>query len=294
MKLGAPLLKVAAGVAGTFIVLYGAAVAYLWSSQDSFIYFPTPVIVEPTQSFVSTVRIPTSDGETLVAWQSPAAPGCPTILFLDGNGGRPENQTQRWERIHEAGVGFLAVYWRGYAGSTGTPSEAGFHHDAKAGLDYLKSKGIPASQIVVQGLSIGSGPATRLASENDVAALVLEAPYFSMLDLIAMKVPFIPSDLLLRSTYRSDKWIEQVSEPVFIAHGTQDEVIPDTQGKRLFAKAHEPKAFLSMPGSGHSTLVGDGLYDHVWKFLSTYLPAQDVASCPGLTKGQLSTTAALQ
>lgn len=288
MSLRSTFLKVTAGAAAACAVLYGAAVAYLWSSQDSFIYFPTPVVVQPTLPYVSTVSIPTSDGETLVAWQAQAAPGCPTILFLDGNAGRPEIQDGRWKRIHDSGLGFLGVYWRGYVGSTGTPSEVGFHIDAKAGLDYLKAQGLKSSNVIVHGFSIGSGPATRLASENDVAALVLEAPYFSMADLIATKAPFIPTDLLLRSTYRSDKWIEQVSEPLFIAHGTFDSVIPVSQGERLFEKAPEPKEFLSMAGSDHATLVRDGLYDHVWKFLSTYLPAQDITTCPGLTKGQLS------
>src|SRR5690606_7814129 len=119
----------------------------------------------------------------------------------------------------DAGMGFLGLYWRGYSGSTGTPSEKGFHIDAKAGLDWLKAQGIPASDIIVHGYSIGSGPATRLVAENDVGALILEAPYFSMQELIGQKAPFLPTGLLLRSTYRSDTWIGAVAEPVFIAHG---------------------------------------------------------------------------
>lgn len=289
MKLPSLLIKVAAIAAGVFAVLYVAAVAYLWSSQDNFLYYPSTTVEEPKLPFVSAVRIPTSDGQSLVGWQSPAAPGCPTILFFDGNGGRPEIQDGRWTRMHDRGVGFLGVYWRGFSGSTGKPSEDGLHMDAKAGLAWLKQQGIPASQIIVHGFSIGSGPATRLASENDVAALVLEAPYYSMVDLVATKIPLVPTSLLLRSTYRSDTWIESVTEPLLIVHGTNDSVIPQAQGQRLFKKAHDPKAFVSMPGSDHSTLARDGLYDRVWKFLSTHLPVQNVASCPGLTQGQLST-----
>ena len=80
MSLRSTFLKVTAGAAAACAVLYGAAVAYLWSSQDSFIYFPTPVVVQPTLPYVSTVSIPTSDGETLVAWQAQAAPGAASAV----------------------------------------------------------------------------------------------------------------------------------------------------------------------------------------------------------------------
>lgn len=283
MKLGATLLKVAAVAAGACAVLYGVAAAGLWLTQDDYIYYPSKDVVQPSLPYVSAERIPTSDGETLVAWRSLAAPGCPTFLFFDGQGGRPEIQNDRWQRIHEAGLGFLAVYWRGYSGSTGKPSEKGFHLDAHAGLKWLLNQGVPASQIVVDGYSLGTGPATRLASENDVAALILEAPYFSMVEMVTYRVPFAPT-ALLRSTYRSDQWIGQVSKPVLMVHGTADASIPQSQGQRLFEKAHDPKVFVSMPGSGHGSLVRDGLYDHVWPFLATYLSAQETASCPVLAK----------
>lgn len=61
--------------------------------------------------------------------------------------------------------------------------------------------------------------------------------------------------------------------PVLIAHGDADDVIPFEQGERLFALANEPKTFVRMPGSGHTSLTRDGLYPHIWRFLEAH-PAE--------------------
>jgi uncharacterized protein len=267
-------------VAVSAFALYAAYAASAWAMQDSFIYHPSVARVAPTLDYVSAVEIPTPDGETLVGWRSSAVPGCPTVLFFDGNAGRPEIQEGRWRRMHDAGVGFLGLYWRGYSGSTGTPSENGFHIYAKTGLDWLEVQGVPAADIVLHGYSIGSGPATRLAAEHEVGALILEAPYYSMQDLIGQRAPFLPTGLLLRSTFRSDTWIGSVKEPVLIAHGDVDILIPQSQGKRLFEKANNPKAFISMPGSDHATLTRDGLYDRIWPFLALHWRPTSVGATP--------------
>lgn len=253
----------------TVVGLYLLALLSFAIFQDRLIYFPPGQRVAPAQPYISEVEVSTVDHETLIGWYSPAATGCPTILFLDGNASRPGIQSGRWRRLHEHGVGFLGLAWRGYAGSTGQPGEAGFHRDAEAGYDWLRGRHINGGDIVVHGFSIGSGPATHLASEREIGALILEAPYFSLLDLMQQKLPLLPVGLLLRSRFRSDTWIGQVEAPVLMVHGDADRLIPPEQSERLSQRANGTSTRVVMPGSDHATLARDGLYDHVWSFLQT-------------------------
>jgi fermentation-respiration switch protein FrsA (DUF1100 family) len=247
--------------------LYASACASFELFGRKMLYHPSTDVVAPDLAGVSAVRLRTADGEKLVAWWAPPAEGAPVFLFFDGNGGRPEIGDGRWRRITEKGAGFLAVYYRGYSGSTGRPTEKGLHRDARAGYDWLIAKGFTPREIVIHGFSLGSSVAVKLASERPARALVLEAPFTAAVDVAKLKAPWAPLQFIMSDQYLSREWIGQVRMPVLIAHGDRDHVIPFDQGQRLYALANEPKRFVRMPGSDHATLVRDGLYDHVWVFL---------------------------
>ena len=219
-----------------------------------------------------SIRIRTEDGETLVAWWHAPSAGQPVLLFFDGNGGRPHLWEGRWQRIIDHGTGFLAVYYRGYAGSTGSPSEAGLINDARAGYDWLTERGYQPRDIVIHGFSLGSAVAVQLAAERPARALILEAPMTGIDDIAADHGGRIFGPIM-RDSFRSRNFIARVHMPVLIAHGDADTVIPFAHGERLFALANEPKQFLRMPGSDHATLTRDGLYAHVWAFLDRH-PAE--------------------
>ena len=255
-------------------VLLGAwvlAVGAVAGCQRSLMYFPTADVITPDAPLQS-VRINTEDGETLVAWY--AAPrensGQPVFLYFDGNGGRPEAWGRRWQAITDHGAGFLAVYYRGYSGSTGRPTESGLHLDARAGYDWLIAQGYTSDDIVIHGLSLGTGVATKLASERPARALILEAPYSAAVDVAKEQFWFLPVSLIMSDQYRSRDWIGSVRMPVLVAHGDADEVIPFAHGERLFALANEPKTFVRVPGGTHTSLTRNGLYAHIWTFLDAH------------------------
>jgi len=238
---------------------------------NSLIYHPHAEEVAPNFPDTEAVRIDTADGESLVAWHHPPQPGQPIFLFFDGNGGLPHIWEGRWRRITESGAGFLAVYYRGYSGSTGRPSERGLHLDARAGYDWLIAHGYEPRDIVIHGFSLGSGVATHLARDVEARALILEAPFTGVDDVAAAHfTSFAP--LVLRDSFRSRDWIGDVNMPVLIVHGDADTVIPFAQGERLYQLANEPKQFVRMPSSDHATLVRDGIYPHIWDFLAEHPP----------------------
>lgn len=260
---------------GTVLVamlIVAAPVAVLAAFQSSLIYHPHHEEVAPNFPATEAIRIETEDGERIVAWYHAPQPGQPIFLFFDGNGGRPQIWGGRWRRIDETGAGFLAVYYRGYSGSTGKPSERGLHLDARAGYDWLIAHGYTPQDIVIHGFSLGSGPAVKLASERPARALILEAP-FTGVDNVAAGYVTPMGAALVRDSFRSRDWIRDVHMPVLIVHGDADTVVPFELGQRLYQLANEPKMFVRMPGSDHATLVRDGIYPHIATFLAQH-PAE--------------------
>jgi fermentation-respiration switch protein FrsA (DUF1100 family) len=261
-------LRILTPIAVVIAALYLSACAVGASLETRLLYQPSAAAVDPDRPDTSLVFITTEDGETLRAWWRPPEPGRPVLLYLGGNGDRPEIEGGRWRRIADYGGGFLALCYRGYSGSTGEPSEPGLHADASAAYDWLMAQGVEPEDLVIHGFSLGTGPATRLAMERDAHALVLEAPYTSIDDIVAERMPvLIPWRWVVHNRFPSREWIGDVDEPVLIVHGDADTVIPFAQGERLFGLAREPKRFVRMEGSDHATLTRDGIYEHIWSFL---------------------------
>jgi len=250
------------------LLLYVALVAAFTVFQRQMMYHPDPTLVAPnvTGLPIQEVRLTTADGEHLVAWYLPPGAARPVILYFDGNGGVLSRQTDRWRAIAKAGVGFLAVGYRGYSGSSGHPTEAGLHEDARTAYAWVAAR-YPVRDIVIQGHSLGSGVAVRLAAERPARALILESPFTSTVDVAERWMPLLPVRLFLQDRYMSRDWIGRVHCPVLVVHGDQDGVIDFNFGRQLFALANPPKTFVRMPGGGHDDLVGRGLYDHIWAFL---------------------------
>lgn len=261
------LLIAAAGL------LYAGFVGALYAAQRHLVFATgaSGVLTEPGTTVVPGSRrfdLRTPDGETLAAWYMAPRPGRPVYLFLHGKGGALHRHVGRWKRIREHGDGVLAFSYRGYPGSTGSPSEAGLVTDARAAYDWLRAHGHAARDIVIHGLSLGSGVAVQLAASVPARALILEAPYTAIVDVAAERYPYVPVHTLMSDQFRSREHIARVTMPILIAHGDRDSVIPFHHAERLYALAPEPKTFARMAGSDHATLPRDGLYErHVWPFV---------------------------
>ncbi len=248
--------------------LYALLVAAACTFQRSLLYFPDPhaVAPDPAGPPMQVLTLTTSDGDKLVAWFLPPTAGEPVVLHFGGNGDSLIGEENRWRRIADAGVGVLAVAYRGYSGSTGHPTEAGLHTDAEVAYAWLAVR-YPPSRIVIYGHSPGSGVAVPLAAHHPARALILESPFTSAVDVGAARMPFLPVRLFMWDRYESRNWIGKVRMPVLIVHGDRDDVIDDHFGRELFALANQPKTFVRIAGGGHNDLPQRGFYDHVWRFL---------------------------
>jgi hypothetical protein len=208
----------------------------------------------------------TEDGEKVIVWHVPAKPGHPIVLYFHGNGDFLAGFFGRFHDLIADGTGVVALSYRGYAGSSGQPSERGLQSDAAASYAFTVAR-YDAARVVAWGFSLGTGIAVALAAEKPVGRLILEAPYTSTVDVAAPLFRFMPVRLVMRDRFRSDERIGRVAAPILIMHGERDRAIPIHFGERLFALAHEPKQFVRFPEGGHENLQDFGAIETARHFI---------------------------
>jgi hypothetical protein len=239
------------------LVTYALALAAITLGQRKLLYFPYAREVAPGAAGLpqaEVLHLRTGDGETLLAWFVAPAPGRPLILYFHGNANGLADRGPRFQALIATGDGLLAVEYRGYPGSTGSPSEAGLLADGEAGYAKAIALGVPPPRIVAMGESLGSGVAVDLAARHEVGALVLDSPFSSIVDVAAASYWMFPVRLLMRDRFRSDEKIGKVAAPVLMVHGAADTAVPIRFGEKLFALANPPKDFIRVEGAGHLAL----------------------------------------
>jgi uncharacterized protein len=251
------------------ITAYLGVAALMYVAQRKLMYFPETLRTSPDNAGfpqAEEVTLDTKDGERIIAWHVPPRDDKPVVLYFHGNGGAIRNRVDRFRTLTTDGRGLVALSYRGYGGSSGRPSEAGFLADAAAAYDFAAQR-YPAQRIALWGESLGTGVAVAIASERAVRCVVLEAPYFSAVDTAASAYPFVPVRWLMHDQFRSDLRIAKVTAPVMVLHGDRDAVIPITSGERLFALIKSAKHFARIAGGGHEDLGSFAAYETAKKFL---------------------------
>ncbi len=258
------ILKLAVGVA----LAAGLLALIVPRVERRLMYFPGTAYLSPAEAGLRGVReevLATADGERVMAWFAPPRPGQQTVLYFHGNAGALESRAERITRYTAQGLGVFIMTYRGFAGSSGSPSETANVRDAVLAYDTLVGLGIDPGDIVVYGESLGTGVATQVAATRPVGGLVLEAPYTSMVDLAALHYPLlaVPGRLFMRDRYDTRRHIASVTAPLLIIHGEADGIIPVEMGRELHALAAEPKTIRTFQGAGHADHVLFGSLDVV-------------------------------
>jgi len=239
---------------------YFLFVTLLYVAQRSMLYHPVAAHILPAQANLpqaQEVVLATSDGEKVIAWHVPPRGDKPVVIYFPGNGEHIAWRVERDRALIADGIGVIALSYRGYGGSTGTPTEAGLHRDAEAAYAFAAARYRP-DRIVLWGQSLGTGVAVKLAAEKPIGKLILEAPYSSAADVAAELFPYAPVRWLMKDQFHSDQWIGAVKAPILVMHGARDDVIPIRFGERLFALAPQPKRFIRYDAGGHNDLDAYG------------------------------------
>jgi len=251
-------IKLPLGLVAAYLLL----VVAVYFGQRKLLYFPNRTRIQPAEAGLPDVSeriLQTADKRAqVIAWYGQARPGQPTLLYFHGNGGSLSSRAERIRRFMAEGWGVYMMTYRGYGGSTGHPTETDNLADARLAYSALILEGVPPSSIILYGESLGTGIATRLAAEQPVAALILEAPYTAIADVAARTFPLLPVRLLITDGYETSKYIGKVTVPLLVLHGEDDGVVPVAMGRELANLANEPKQLVVFSEGRHSNLYVDG------------------------------------
>jgi fermentation-respiration switch protein FrsA (DUF1100 family) len=256
------------------VTAFGGFVALMYVAQRSLMYHPERLRTPPAEAGLfdaQEVVLDTADGEKVIVWYVPPKGNKPLVMYFHGNGGALRYRADRFRALVDDGSGLVALSYRGYGGSSGSPSETGLITDAEAAYAFAAAR-VPAERIVLFGESLGSGVAVALAATDRVGGLVLEAPFTSAADVGAAVYWFLPVQLLMKDPFRSDARIGKVTAPLLVLHGERDGVVPIALGERLFSLGNEPKRFVRLPGGAHHDLDQHGALDAVRRFIAQIAP----------------------
>jgi len=251
-------------------IFYAVLLCYLYLRQHQLVFRPTidnPFWYdhEPFKPFVYETALQL---KARGMWYPPQ-PGKPTIIYFHGNSGHVGNRLYKARKLLAKGYGIALVEYRGYGGNPGAPSETNLMEDARAAIKVIHKKGIAYKDMVLYGESLGTGVATQIATEMPkVKALILEAPYTSLIDVAARRYWYLPVRKLVRYRFENDIKIGTLKLPILIQHGDQDQTIPIAFGKKLFSLVtSDIKEFQEITGGAHTDLYNYNADEVVHAFL---------------------------
>lgn len=217
------------------------------------------------------VWISTEDGVRLNAWFRAAPASAKVLLWLHGNATNIGRQMPELEDYSRLGPNILALDYRGYGKSEGSPDEAGVYRDADAAYRYLtQQRHFSPGNIVVYGHSLGGAVAVDLASRQPCGGLIVESSFTSVGEMARLMFHLPLMQYLPRSRFDSLAKIRRVHAPILVIHGTHDQTVPFSMGQRLFDAAPEPKWFLPVEGGEHDSLSIEG-GEQYWKALESFV-----------------------
>lgn len=268
--MAASVLTIVAGVVvGLSILLY-----FL---QDRLIFFRQPLDPGRRDSVlqrfpnVEEVNLVAQDGTRLHGFLSkPAAVAgtkFPLVIYFGGNAEEASWLLEEGERPQN--WAWLAVNYRGYGWSEGSPGEQAMAADARRIYDWTQLRSdIEHSRIVTFGRSLGSGVAVRLASERPLAGVVLATPFDSLESVAKRHYPFAPVSLMLRHRFDSLALAPRVGVPMLCIVAERDSIVPAEHARRLFAAWQGDKRLVSIANADHNDVSESAAF---WRETGNFL-----------------------
>ncbi|KAG1751018.1 Alpha/Beta hydrolase protein [Suillus lakei] len=263
-------------------ILYMNALKLPWNA-----HFDAPERHGLAPGKTANIKIQTADNHTLGAWfilsdaiyhdlSFPPPPSAaelhisdavaqrPTVLFFHGNAAtralsmRVRLYSGFTSRLN---ANVLAIDYRGFGDSPGTPTEDGLSMDARAAWDWLIVQGASPQDVLIVGHSLGTAVASRLSvglSEDGVKfrGTVLMSPFSSLYTLldtynifgvfpVMLPINMIPRAADVYKSFLVHKFdtlsvISKLKVPILILHAEDDWDISHTHSDALFDALLEP------------------------------------------------------
>ena len=237
------------------VFIYLGVSLYFFLDQEHHIFKPERLNDDYTFTFKTnfdefTLKFPKKVLINCLHFHVKNSKGC--ILMHHGNQGNMIRWGAHYEKFTKLGYEVLVYDYRTYGKSKGRLSELALIRDARRVYKHLL-KHYPEKKIIHYGISLGTGIATRLAAGLNCRMLILETPYKSMLEMANRTVPLFFIRYILKFHLRTDRAIKKVKCPIYIFHGTNDELIPYEDSLYL-CKLNPNTELTTLEGGLHSNL----------------------------------------
>ena len=244
------------------LTLFIAVCGLLYFFQEKLIFFPEKLDKDFKFSFdqkFEEVNFKTQDSLLLngILFRSDSSKGL--IFYLHGNAGSLKSWGEVAKTYTDLNYDVFMLDYRGYGKSEGKiNSQAQLFQDLQTVYDELKTK-YEEDKIIILGYSIGTGPATKIASSNRPKLLILQAPYFSLTDMMKHTYPIIPT-FFLKYKFETNNFIKDCKMPIIIFHGNRDEVIYYNSSIKLQEIIKQTDTLITLNGQGHNGMTDNPEY----------------------------------
>ena len=236
-----------------FVVIYVFIVSYVYFNQVGMVFQTSQLSKDYQFDFqqkFEEINITSFDGIKLNGLLFEAEKSKGLIFYLHGNAGTLETWGKIAKIYTRLGYDIFILDYRSFGKSEGEiENEEQLNKDVSVVYKTL-TKRYPENKIIITGYSIGSGLATILASENHPKALILQSPYYSFTELSSSRVRFFP-DFMKKFHLETFKYLPQVKAPIYIFHGTDDQLISCSNSVRLNKLLDFKGHFYALKDQGH-------------------------------------------
>lgn len=201
------------------------------------------------------LRIPTRDGETLHAWwlEHPQPRG--EVIFWHGNGGNLSLWLDVIAGIHARGFSVLALDYRGYGDSTGSPTEQGVYRDTDALLARFRAElHRPGTPVIYWGRSLGAAAAAYATSVTPPDGLIVESGFADGLSVVRGDPILAVLSPLASYRFPTASFLRGYQGPTLLVHPEVDSVVPLERGRELFERIHGEKRLVVIREADHEDL----------------------------------------
>ena len=236
---------------------------WLGGCVQNLFYHPDRVVYETPAAAgmkFEEVRFASADGTRLAGWMIPAldlsaardAKG--TVIHFHGNA---QNMSAHWRFagwLAQRGFNVFVFDYRGYGASEGSPEPKGVFEDSVAAIRHVRARpDVDPARLFLFGQSLGGTNAIAAAGSGELAgvrAIAIESTFYSYSAIASDKIS--GAGLLMNDDYSAERFIARLAPvPLWLIHGTRDQVIGHHHSERLLSKAQPPKSLTLIPGGAH-------------------------------------------
>jgi uncharacterized protein len=234
----------------------------IYFNQEAMIFFPNKLSKNYSFKFegeYNEINVKAKDGKLLNGLLFHADSTKGLIFYLHGNGGAIDSWGEIAATYTSRHYDVFFLDYRGYGKSEGEiNSQKEVYDDAQSAYDVMKLK-YSEDKIIVLGYSIGTGLAAYIASTNQPKQLILQAPYYSLVDMMQIKFPFLPT-FLLKYQFETNQYLPNCKMPIIIFHGNKDEVIPYASTLKLKPLLKPSDMLITLDNRGHNNMSDNPEY----------------------------------